>query len=394
QHAFTDADLSDPKIHRRAEEVLTLLDEFITEHGLPLPESWDLVIDLFYNGEEILATYYYVDHRARCIFFLDDFRVANLARAQELSTVNTYQHFTSDHCTYQLIETGTKVFPSTLPLLFGSRSQVREFKSIILHHIGDCISSAYSTSPFTVEDLYKLISLSNALESAISFQLHRSTAHDALKYHTRFLNYYGEPHARLERNFSVHGDAINPRTWLIKSISVFLFFAPEVHLSMLQRMWVDGILHKSVWENAFQKMNDEWVEITFLATVILTATISFLNISNITDDKNSLPYISSCISIAATIGSIILGLLLKRQHQTKFRDTADDIERILMRWNHPSLGLETLAILYSLPYALVMWGYVFVLYHLDNRLIVGSPYLGPRASYWHVAPCSSKAAAS
>jgi hypothetical protein len=93
QHVFTDADLSDSKILGRAEEVLTLLDEFITEHDLHLPESWDLVIDLFYDGEEILATYYYVDHQARCIFFLDEFLVENLSGARELVTINTYQHF-------------------------------------------------------------------------------------------------------------------------------------------------------------------------------------------------------------------------------------------------------------------------------------------------------------
>src|SRR6266700_7427147 len=85
--------------------------------------------------------------------------------------------------------------------------------------------------------------------------------------HTQFLNYYGEPHARLQRNFSVHGDAINPRTYLIKSISMFLFFAPEVHLSMLQRMWVDGVLHKSVWEDAFKKINGEWADITLLVSI-------------------------------------------------------------------------------------------------------------------------------
>jgi hypothetical protein len=40
-------------------------------------------------------------------------------------------------------------------------------------------------------------------------------------------------------------------------------------------------------------------------------------------------------SIAATIGSIILGLLLKRQHQTKIRDTTDDIVRFkLLRTGH------------------------------------------------------------
>lgn len=93
QQVFTDADLSDPKILGRAEEVLALLDEFITEHDLPFPESWDLVIDLFYEGEEILATYYYVDHRARCIFFLDEFLVESPSGANEVFTLNTYQHF-------------------------------------------------------------------------------------------------------------------------------------------------------------------------------------------------------------------------------------------------------------------------------------------------------------
>ena len=31
----------------------------------------------------------------------------------------------------------------------------------------DCITSAYSTSPFTLENLYKLIEISNALESVL-----------------------------------------------------------------------------------------------------------------------------------------------------------------------------------------------------------------------------------
>ena len=194
--------------------------------------------------------------------------------------------------------------------------------------------------------------------SVCIFLLHRSITHDTPTDHTRCLNYYGEPHARLERTFSVHGDAINARTWLIKSISMFLFFAPEVHLLMLQRMWVDGVLHKSVWEEAFKRMNDEWKTITFLvsafgqfeflilvylhskATVILSATVSFLNISGITNNKNSLPYIFSCISIAVTIGSIILGLLLKRQHQTKIIDTTGDIVRFKLLKTVPDSSLR------------------------------------------------------
>ena len=56
QRVFTDADLYDHKILRRRPEVLTVLDEFITEHELTLPENLP-VIDL-YKEEEIHATYY------------------------------------------------------------------------------------------------------------------------------------------------------------------------------------------------------------------------------------------------------------------------------------------------------------------------------------------------
>lgn len=71
-----------------------------------------------------------------------------------------------------------------------------------------------------------------------------------------------------------------------------------------------------------------------------------------------------------------MGLLLVRQNQTKHRDTADDAvslytvgmmrvklnlptivvqQRFLRLRAHPVLGLETLAIMFSLPYALLMW---------------------------------------
>jgi len=92
QRVYTDADLYDPKILRRGQEVLILLDEFIRKHNLTLPESLDLVIDLFYKEEEIHATYYYVDHQARCIFFLDNFLVENMSGAKGVKAVNTYQH--------------------------------------------------------------------------------------------------------------------------------------------------------------------------------------------------------------------------------------------------------------------------------------------------------------
>jgi len=76
----------------------------------------------------------------------------------------------------------------------------------------------------------------------------------------RFLNFHGQPEARLNRDQSVYGDRTNRRTWFISSISIVLFSAPDVHLKTLQKMWVDGILHKTVWEQSLKKVTDEWRE--------------------------------------------------------------------------------------------------------------------------------------
>lgn len=83
--------------------------------------------------------------------------------------------------------------------------------------------------------------------------------------------------------------------------------------------------------------------------------------------------IASFVSTIASIGSTVIGLLLIRQYRLKPKDTAQDAVRecpaeiarfltlctqlnYLASRRHPTLGLETLAIMYSLPYALLMWG--------------------------------------
>ena len=160
----------------------------------------------------------------------------------------------------------------------------------------------------------------------------------------KYFNFYGQPEARLNRDDSVYGHWTNRRTWFIKIVSIFLFSAPDVHLENLQKMWVDGMLHKAVWEAGLKKVTDEWQEFILYvsvtkhkclksyffikATVMLNADMAFLSIQSV--DINSNPYrsptqISIYCSITASIGGIILGLILVRQSQTKHRETASEV---------------------------------------------------------------------
>ena len=62
------------------------------------------------------------------------------------------------------------------------------------------------------------------------------------------------------------------------------------------------------------------------ATVLLNANVAFLAIPSVDNGNGQLtaPQISSYLSIVTSVGSILLGLLLIRQHRVKSKDTADD----------------------------------------------------------------------
>jgi len=114
--------------------------------------------------------------------------------------------------------------------------------------------------------------------------------------------------------------------------------------------------------------------------VLLNANVAFLAIPSVDPgDRNRSPtQLASYLSIVASVGSVVTGLLLLRQHRTKPQDSAEEVvsypvrplapissltaptpspqqDRYLRSRLHNALGFETLAILYSLPYSLLLW---------------------------------------
>ncbi|KAF8194135.1 hypothetical protein BJ912DRAFT_924219 [Pholiota molesta] len=324
KRVYTDSDLYDPDILDRMMDDIARLGRLASNFP-SFPENAVLMID--------------VDHRDG---------------AHEISGIRTYRHLGYEmQSQYWYF---VALYPDCRNL---TNAMVCELRDIVLYLIG------VSTAPYTLEGLLQILGLMGEMEKNAEPGYPGTMAlfarHMFIFYHTRFLNFHGESYARIERDFSVFGDPLNKRTWLVKTLSFFLFSAPDVHLRNLQKMWVDGIMHKSVWEQAMKRLNKEWQEFTFFAIIMLLSNVGFLAIQSV--DTNADPFrsdaqIFSYLSVVANIGALILGLLLIRQNRTKNRETADDVQKFLNRKNHPCLGLETLAILYSLPYALLMWGIV------------------------------------
>jgi len=129
----------------------------------------------------------------------------------------------------------------------------------------------------------------------------------------------------------------------------------------LEKIWIDGTIKHLPWKEFVDRLEKEWENFTFLATVLLNANVAFLTIPAVSPQAAlqeavwTPAQITSQVSIIASMGSVIVGLLLIRQHRTRAK-TAHEAATYLEKRTHHRWGLETLAIMYSLPYALLMWG--------------------------------------
>ncbi|KAF9444237.1 hypothetical protein P691DRAFT_786995 [Macrolepiota fuliginosa MF-IS2] len=98
------------------------------------------------------------------------------------------------------------------------------------------------------------------------------------------------------------------------------------------------------------------------AIVMLNVNVAFLTVQSI--DQVTPPVrrrpdqIASYVSVVANMGSIITGLLLIKMNRVRLQDTTSDAIRFINARSSKVLGLETLAIMYSLPFALLMWGMI------------------------------------
>jgi hypothetical protein len=105
------------------------------------------------------------------------------------------------------------------------------------------------------------------------------------------------------------------------------------------------------------KLVTDWQEFNLPATVLLSANMSFLAIQSVDNGgakvkDRSAAQIASYISIVTSLGTVILSLLLVRQYRSK--GSVNDAAKFLGKMTDP-YGLETLAIWFALPYALLLW---------------------------------------
>ncbi|GLB42358.1 putative expressed protein [Lyophyllum shimeji] len=384
---FTDANLYEPDMLSQILADIGTIEEFFRVHNMRRAANVDLVLELRRVDGQIETFYYMVDHSKRCIFFVDEFNASDLPIWDELQGTSSPTHVKHEietqywyHC---------RLYPNSLEL---THDIVNELRDVVIHSMGDQIISTTSTVPYSVDDLQKMLTLANSIKQDVDNKFQGSTCVVATLMYVfvreRFYNFHGQPGARMGYDQSVYGTGRNKRSWLVLSLSPMLFFAPEVHLRALEKIWVDGITRNILWTQFLDKLYAEWQEFTLYGTVLLNANVALLTIQSVDAGRGagrSPAQIASYASIGASIGAIILGLLLVRQNRSKGRDSAADASRFLHRRSNKVMGMETLAIMFALPYALLMWAmvcflaaFLFVCFDgsdIYTRLLVGATWV-------------------
>lgn len=151
--------------------------------------------------------------------------------------------------------------------------------------------------------------------------------------HERFRNLYGETGARLLLGQTIHPkQEKKKRTVMMKLLLPVFFFAPREHLRRLETITVDRLVNLKSWKELQERLTDDWKEHTlyvryrysFLnsnpdisqATVLLNANVAFLAIQSVDNLGQSPIQQISYVSVALSIGTIVIALLLVKQHHT------------------------------------------------------------------------------
>lgn len=353
---YTDANMCDPNLCQRIEEALAEIEKLKENApGLPLGD-WELALQL--EDDETdgpICLYYYVRHSTRCLFWLHNFNPESAMADLRGVTERTHIHLALQVQYWYHWE----MYPHNRRV---PNSLVEELLGMLVHAGVDCMTSQNSTAPYSEGELTKFIGYVNRVTSiGGNYGFSACVVGRLMSFflHARYINFYGQEGARLTNDQSIY-DVQPTRTYLIKILSFLFFYTPELYLKGLESVYTDFVICQHRWVRFITQLQDEWGGIIINGTVLLNANVAFLAIPSVDvgDGARTPAQLASYFSTVMSIGSVVIGLLLVRKHRNKPHDSATEVDGYLRSRHNVALGFEAVAILYSLPYSLLMWSTV------------------------------------
>jgi hypothetical protein len=324
----------------------------------------ELTIDLSTNDSgELECQYYFVAPDQRILFWEVHFEAKHLFCG--------VKGVTSSHIKYAMEAEywmHRELYPSDCKI---TPELHRELQAVILHAYTDTIFSEISLAPFDTDELQRALNIVDYLNGIVNKSEPMtnnepdSTTNDQYIWayarlmrmftRARLSNLYGEIGTRLgDHTIYADDDSIEKKP-IVKLLNFVFFGSPSTHIKQINSVWVDQSVNRPRWKMFMNRLTSEWNGLAIYSTVMLAVDISFLSTPAIGTQPSAqiALYISSLWSVASLVVSALLA------QSGGHRDNINRATAFMTRITRSFHGKENLAIIFSLPYALVIWGMVF-----------------------------------
>ncbi|KAG2131694.1 hypothetical protein DEU56DRAFT_454897 [Suillus clintonianus] len=351
---FTDVDVREPgtavqlsRVADQAYEEARKADTFHTSLELTLER-------VEVDGKEKWG-YYFADHDRHVIFWLEPHKSKDLLDKVRGVKRKSHVRYALESQYWGHIE----LFPNKrfLPV-----DVVVRLKEIIIFTQADNITSEKCLASFASDEVSNMLGLMDPLMSSVDKE-HEHSVWIVARFmgdfcSDKFVNFCGQPGARLDADQSLYDDSTpRPKTVLFRVMNIILFGSPDAHSRALHKIWVDYTIVQRRWKNFINRLNGEWNGYTIFSTVMLAVDISFLAVPSVQTQTPAI--LVAYMSTLCALGSLVVSLVLAGQVNDSRRDSAESVASFMMEMSHSMLGLESLALMLSLPYALLIWGMTF-----------------------------------
>ncbi|KAG2091844.1 uncharacterized protein F5147DRAFT_619830 [Suillus discolor] len=354
KRVFTDANARDPET---AVKLATAVEKAYKEAcnaDIFLQPSVELALEfMMQDGKEIMG-YYFVDHKRRVIFWFEDHTsyplmegVRGVERKSHIKYALETQYWTH-----------IELFPNKRSL---PEDVAMELKELVMYTQADGITSATPLTLFTSDKIASMLSLVDLLKDSTNKECEHSVwiAARFMKNlcSTKFMNFCGQPSARLDVDQSLYGESDASKNMLFRAMNVILFGSPDAQSRAFHRILVDQKIVDVRWKQYIDKLNSDWNGYTIFSTVMLAVDISFLAVPSI--ETQTPATLLSYMSTLCVMGSLIVTLLLVGHVNKSLRGSITDGVSFLTGMAGSVLGLESFPFMLSLPFGLLIWGIVF-----------------------------------
>lgn len=304
---------------------------------------------------DIICCYYFVNPAERCLFWLDEYDAEDMLGECRGVTALSHKRLAVQAQYWKHWE----MFPNLCPV---THDILDELKELMLHATCDHLTTTRSAAALSADELkqyfeiVKWIRVNSTCERAHVVVIIGRLMHTFCR--NQYLNFHGQPCARLSVDQTVRGWSYKPSIYMT-IFAPLLCMAPVAHVRSLHTSFVDDLASTSEWKIFITRLNGQLQNLNLLGTVLLGANVGFLAIQSVDSGAGRSPtQIASYMSLVLSFGSIALGLTFITLDLTG-RDRGSEASRFLQRMNDGKHGLEKLAMIYSLPYALLMWSMLF-----------------------------------